>query len=161
MKLPERDPCPMCEVVGTGSWTLEGEKVEAAVVAVTDDALALLSDYSVDGYAFVIPKRHAPTILDLRPDESHAVMDLLVELSRAISGELAPEGSTSFRTTEWADIKVSRTFTFMSFPDGMVTCGRRPSPNDQQKPWLRCPRAGISPIAWRRGFRGWRPNRSA
>lgn len=93
MKLPERDPCPFCEVVETGSrWTLDDRLVEAVVIADSDEALALLSDESADGYAFVISKRHAPTIVDLQPDESHAVMDLLVAVCRAIKEELAPDG---------------------------------------------------------------------
>lgn len=93
MELPERDPCPFCEVVATG-WrtTLDEAKVEAVVIADSREALALLSDETADGYAFVISKRHAPTILDLQQAESHAVMDLLVEVCRAISEELAPDG---------------------------------------------------------------------
>lgn len=83
----------MCDVIETGSkWTLDGERVEAVVIADGEAALAHLSDQTADGYAFVIPKRHAPTILDLRPDESHEMMDLLVEVCRAISEELGPDG---------------------------------------------------------------------
>ncbi len=83
----------MCEVVETG-WrsTLDKGKVEAVVVADRDEAFAFLSDQTADGYAFVSPKRHAPTILDLQPAESHAVMDLLVAVCRAVSEELTPDG---------------------------------------------------------------------
>lgn len=92
MRLPEREPCPLCEVTATGSWTLDNKTVEAAVIAKNEAALAFLKDDRADGYAFVIPKRHARTILELQPDESHAEMDLLVALCRALSEELAPTG---------------------------------------------------------------------
>lgn len=71
---------------------MDSVQVEAAVIATNEAALAFLKDDRADGYAFVIPKRHARTILELQADESHAVMDLLLALCRALSEELSPTG---------------------------------------------------------------------
>jgi histidine triad (HIT) family protein len=92
LKLPERDPCPLCEVVASGTWTLDGERVQAVVVGRNDAALAFLKDDRTDGYAFVIPKRHAATLLDLESAEAHAVIDLIIDVSRAMDAELSLDG---------------------------------------------------------------------
>lgn len=92
MELPEREPCPLCELVERGTWTLDGVQVESAVLARRELSLSFLKDDRADGYLFVIPKRHARTILELEPEEAADVMRLLVDVCQAVDRELNPDG---------------------------------------------------------------------
>lgn len=68
LPLPDGDPCFYCEIAaGRGQ----------AWLVVTDDAqtMTLLNGRQFEiGQCVVIPKRHAPTLLDLNEDEQIAVM---------------------------------------------------------------------------------------
>lgn len=97
VRLPVRDPCPMCETVARKSWTYEGRDCPSAVIAENDLALSFVRDDRLDGYSYVIPKRHVPLIVDLRDDEASAVMTMVRQLARAITAELRPDGLNVFQ----------------------------------------------------------------
>ena len=97
MQLPEREPCPMCETVARKAWTYEGRDMPSAVVAESDLALAFIRHDRVDGYSYVVPKRHVPVLPELRPDEAIALMTMIHQVSRAVVAELAPEGLNVFQ----------------------------------------------------------------
>jgi diadenosine tetraphosphate (Ap4A) HIT family hydrolase len=49
------------------------------------------------GHLLVIPKRHAPTIVDLEPDEAHEVIAHAREMSLALIAALAAQGINAFQ----------------------------------------------------------------
>jgi histidine triad (HIT) family protein len=88
--LPERDPCPFCE-------NLAGRRPCAFVFR-----SALISSFVNPrqygrGAVLIIPNRHAPTILDLNPDELHAIYRHAQALVRALSQAYQPAGFNVFQ----------------------------------------------------------------
>ena len=97
MKLPVRDPCPMCETVERRAWTYEERDCPSAIVAENDLALSFIRDDRLDGYSYVIPKRHVRVFTDLSVDEAFAVMAMVHQLARALVAELSPDGLNIFQ----------------------------------------------------------------
>jgi diadenosine tetraphosphate (Ap4A) HIT family hydrolase len=97
MKLPVREPCPMCETVARRAWTYDGIDCPSAIVVESDLALSFIRDDRLDGYSYVIPKRHVPVLTQLHPDEASAVMAMVHQLARAIVAELSPDGLNVFQ----------------------------------------------------------------
>ena len=97
MELPIRDPCPLCATATRGSWTYEGRDQESAIITFNDLALAFVRDDRIDGYSFVIPRRHVPLITDLTADEARDVMALITTVAAAIIDECAPDGLNVFQ----------------------------------------------------------------
>ena len=90
IEIPQRDRCAFCRY-------LEGQS-QAAVVEELDDTLAFLNprQYGI-GAMLVIPKRHAPTVLDLAPDEAAAVTRHVHRLADALSRAFDPSGINIFQ----------------------------------------------------------------
>lgn len=75
--LPDRYPCAFCDYLsGARPYTVLLRE-ELAAILVTREQRGV-------SHVLVIPIRHAPTVLDLGDDESHAVMDLTRRAASAI-----------------------------------------------------------------------------
>ena len=82
--LPD-DPCFMCEVVAG--------REEKGVVEATETTLTLVNWNQFEwGQVYVIPRRHAPTLLDLTDDEAPAVMRAVRRVADAQIRAYDPEG---------------------------------------------------------------------
>lgn len=97
MRLPVREPCPLCETAERHAWAYEGREQLNAIIVEDDFALAFIRDDRRDGYSYVIPKRHTSLITDLTASEARAVMEMIVGVSRALVAEVAPDGLNVFQ----------------------------------------------------------------
>jgi len=90
IEIPQRDRCAFCRYI-------EGEG-QAAVVEQLDETLAFLNprQYGI-GALLVIPKRHAPTVLDLEKSELTAVMHHVHRLADALMKAFDPSGINIFQ----------------------------------------------------------------
>jgi len=88
--IPQRDRCAFCRYI-------EGEG-QAAVVEQLEDTLAFLNprQYGI-GALLVIPRRHAPTVLDLDAAEATAVMRHVHRLAEALTKAFDPTGINIFQ----------------------------------------------------------------
>ena len=86
LPLPEMNPCYMCEIVEGGShgWN---------VIEQTDLTVTILNgrQYEV-GQCMVLPRRHAPTLLDLNELEGAAVMAAATRITKVMVDLFAPDG---------------------------------------------------------------------
>ena len=84
--MPEGDPCFFCEIVN-------GSADRWQIVEEAELTLTLLNGRQFEtGQCIVIPRRHAPTLLDLTESEEAAVMAAARRLARALVGAYAPDG---------------------------------------------------------------------
>jgi diadenosine tetraphosphate (Ap4A) HIT family hydrolase len=77
--MPEGDPCFFCEIANgnTHQWQIEEDEL----------TMTLLNGRQFEiGQCVVIPRRHAPTLLDLDESEEAAVMAAARRLARALVG---------------------------------------------------------------------------
>ncbi len=91
IELPQ-GPCIFCErIAGTHPerWALIDED-EFAVAVINP------RQYE-EGQAMVLPKRHAPTVLDLTSDEASALMLAVRRVARAMVAAFDPDGITLFQ----------------------------------------------------------------
>jgi histidine triad (HIT) family protein len=90
IEIPHPERCAFCRYI-------EGQG-EAAVVEDLADTLAFLNprQYGI-GAMLVIPKRHAPTVLDLDPTEATAVMRHVHRLVQAVTKAFDPSGINIFQ----------------------------------------------------------------
>jgi diadenosine tetraphosphate (Ap4A) HIT family hydrolase len=75
-------PCPFCELIARGQVRMDG----GAAVAIAD-AFPLNP-----GHMLVLPRRHEPDFLALRPEELEAVANVARALVRDLKGEAHPDG---------------------------------------------------------------------
>jgi histidine triad (HIT) family protein len=88
--IPKPERCPFCSYLGGGR--------EWAVVEELESTLAWLPPrQSGRGHVLVIPKRHAPTLLDLEPDEASAIMHHVRRVAHALSKAFDPAGLNVFQ----------------------------------------------------------------
>jgi histidine triad (HIT) family protein len=89
---PELDPCPFCDgLAGKHDW---------AIVDEVADSLAFIAPRPLrSGHVLVILKRHAPTVLDLSPDELSAVMRHTQRVARAVADALDASGLNIFQNS--------------------------------------------------------------
>jgi diadenosine tetraphosphate (Ap4A) HIT family hydrolase len=86
IQLPVLDPCSFCQIV-------DGSVEPWNVLERTSLTLTILNGRQFEvGQCVVIPARHAPTLLDLRPDEEAAVMAAARRLARALIAAFDPDG---------------------------------------------------------------------
>ena len=84
--LPEQDPCYFCDIVAgrINRWKI----IEKAALTMT-----LLNGRQFEiGQCVIVPRRHAPTILDLTADESAAIMLAAQRLTEAFADEYGTDG---------------------------------------------------------------------
>jgi histidine triad (HIT) family protein len=86
LPLPSMDPCYLCELVAAHAdgWNVIGQD---------DLTLTILNgrQYEV-GQCMVLPRRHAPTLLDLDDLEASAVMAAARRIMQVMVTEFAPDG---------------------------------------------------------------------
>ena len=97
-ELPVMTPCVFCEM-------LEG-RLDMGLVEETDLTLTIVNmrQYEV-GQVFVIPRRHAPTILDLTDEESSALMNAVRRVSTAMIEAYSPDGITLYNNNGLASMQ--------------------------------------------------------
>ena len=84
--MPDGDPCFFCEVAN-------GKTHRWQIVEDGELTLTLLNGRQFEvGQCVVIPRRHAPTLLDLEASEEAAVMAAAKRLSRALVDAYSPDG---------------------------------------------------------------------
>jgi histidine triad (HIT) family protein len=96
--LPDVD-CVFCERIA-------GERDDWAVIEETAATISFVNPAQFEvGQSLVIPRRHAPTILDLSADEASAVMSAVQRLSRAIVAAYDPDGLTIYQNNGVASLQ--------------------------------------------------------
>lgn len=84
--LPHMDPCYFCEII-------EGKAEQWNVIEQDSLTVTMLNGRQFEvGQCLVLPVRHAPTLLDLTPDEESAVMAAARRLTHVMVREFAPDG---------------------------------------------------------------------
>ncbi len=77
--------CVFCKILA--------RQLPASFVAEDETTVAFMDlRQAVPGHVLVVPRRHAPTIYDLTPDEGAAVMNLVIRVARGLREVLAPPG---------------------------------------------------------------------
>jgi len=91
IRLPEQDPCEFCEGIA-------GRAATWAVVEDTPLTLTVVNPRQFEtGQCCVITRRHAPTLLDLTPDEGTAAIDAARRVARAMLSAYEPLGILTFQ----------------------------------------------------------------
>ena len=89
-EMPRREPCPFCDNV---AGRVPASGVEMAALADDQLTLSFLNPRQIEpGALLVIPKRHAPTLLDLTADEATAVMLAVRRVPHALVEAVNPAG---------------------------------------------------------------------
>ena len=84
--MPDGDPCFFCEVVN-------GNANQWLIIEKSELTLTLLNGRQFEvGQCVVIPRRHAPTLLDLRDVEESAVMAAAKQLAQVLVDLYSPDG---------------------------------------------------------------------
>ena len=84
--MPSGDPCFCCEIAN-------GNEHQWQIIAEDKLTMTLLNGRQFEtGQCIVIPRRHAPSILDLVEKEEAAVMAAAEHLSRALVDAYSPDG---------------------------------------------------------------------
>ncbi|MCY3544713.1 MAG: HIT domain-containing protein [Chloroflexi bacterium] len=97
-ELPKMTPCVFCELI---AGRLDKGLVEETELTLT---IVNIRQYEV-GQVFVIPRRHAPTILDLTDDELHAIMRAVRRVSVAMVKTYSPDGITLYNNNGVASMQ--------------------------------------------------------
>ena len=97
-ELPVMTPCVFCELI---DGRLDKGLVEETELTLT---IVNIRQYEV-GQSLVIPRRHAPTILDLTDEESAAVMDAVRRVSAALVKAYSPDGITLYNNNGVASMQ--------------------------------------------------------
>ena len=97
-ELPVMTPCVFCELI---DGRLDKGLVEETELTLT---IVNIRQYEI-GQSLVIPRRHAPTILDLTDEESAAVMDAIRRVSAALVKAYSPDGITLYNNNGVASMQ--------------------------------------------------------
>lgn len=90
IEIPTHERCPFC-------GNISGVN-QCAIVEDLPDTFAFLNPRQFGlGHVLVIPKRHAPTVLDLHPEEAVSIMRHVHRLAEAIAGAFDPAGLNVFQ----------------------------------------------------------------
>ena len=97
-ELPQVDACIFCEMLAG--------RVDKGLVEETDLTLTIVNIRQFEvGQVLVIPRRHAPTILDLTDEESAALMDAVRRVSSALVKTYSPDGITLYNNNGLASLQ--------------------------------------------------------
>ena len=97
-ELPEMTPCVFCEMLAG--------RLDKGLVEETDLTLTIVNMRQFEvGQTFVIPRRHAPTILDLTDEESSALMGAVRRVSAALVKAYSPDGITLYNNNGVASLQ--------------------------------------------------------
>ena len=98
-ELPDFDPCLFCERIA-------GERDDWEVLDDGELTVSFMIDMQFEeGQALVIPRRHAPTLLDLTDDEAAALMRAVRRLAQAIVDAYDPDGLTLYQNNGVASLQ--------------------------------------------------------
>ena len=90
-EMPIWDPCPFCDIAAGRSETRH-------VIDATEKTLTFINIRQFEiGQLLVIPRRHAPTILDLRNDEAAEIMNKVRTAADALTETFNPDGITVYQ----------------------------------------------------------------
>jgi histidine triad (HIT) family protein len=90
-QVPRLSPCPFCEYLA-GRVDADNTPVVISEDAATVAYVAADPLGGMPGHTLVITRRHAETILDLRPDEEAALAATVGDAARAVRAALDPPG---------------------------------------------------------------------
>ena len=91
-------PCVFCEMLAG--------RMDKGLVEETELTLTLVNIRQFEvGQVLVIPRRHAPTILDLTDEESRAVMEAVRRVSAALVKAYSPDGITLYNNNGVASLQ--------------------------------------------------------
>ena len=89
-ELPNGAPCLFCEVI-------DGRE-DKGIVEETDLTLTFVNWRQFErGQVYVIPRRHAPTLLDLTDEEAHAITAAVRRIADALVATFDPDGMTLYQ----------------------------------------------------------------
>ena len=89
--LPVREPCPFCELAA-------GHRETRHIIDATTTTLTFINPRQFEvGQLLVIPRRHAPTILDLTDDEAIEIMNKVRSAASALTTTFNPDGITVYQ----------------------------------------------------------------
>jgi histidine triad (HIT) family protein len=89
--LPEQDPCLFCERIA-------GDRDDWAVFYEDTSTIAFINPRQFEeGQALVVPRRHAPTVLDLTDDEAADLMRTVRRVAIAMAAAFDPDGLTLYQ----------------------------------------------------------------
>ena len=90
-KMPIRDLCPFCELAA-------GRGETRHIIDATEKTLTFINQRQFEiGQLLVIPRRHAPTILDLNDDEAAEIMNKTRTAAEALIETFNPDGITVYQ----------------------------------------------------------------
>ena len=90
-EMPIWDPCPFCELAA-------GRIENRHIIDATKKTLTIVNPRQFEiGQLLVIPRRHAPTILDLTDDEGVEIMSKLRTAAEALTKTFNPDGITIYQ----------------------------------------------------------------
>ena len=96
--LPKPDKCVFCEVMAG--------RMRKGLVEETPLTLTLVNHWQFEiGQVLVIPRRHAPTLLDLTDEELDAVMHAVRRVSNALVSAYSPDGLTLYQNNGVASLQ--------------------------------------------------------
>ena len=100
-EMPIWDPCPFCELAA-------GRGETRHIINATDKTLTFINIRQFEiGQLLVIPRRHAPTILNLRNDEAAEIMNKIRTAADALTETFNPDGITVYQNngvTSWQEV---------------------------------------------------------
>ncbi len=90
-EMPSWDPCPFCKLAA-------GRIENRHIIDATEKTLTIVNPRQFEiGQLLVIPRRHAPTILDLMDDEATEIMNKLRTAAEALTETFNPAGITIYQ----------------------------------------------------------------
>lgn len=90
-RLPTRVPCPFCELSA-------GHRETRHIIDATATTLTFINPRQFEvGQLLIIPRRHAPTILDLTDDEAIEIMNKVRIPAPALTTSFNPDGITVYQ----------------------------------------------------------------
>lgn len=95
LDVPKSEPCPFCENIERGA-TSSGTRC-AIIEDLADTFAFILPRQIAVPHLVVITKRHAPTLLDLSPEEAGAVARHMRRLAEAVERAFSPPGLGVFQ----------------------------------------------------------------
>ena len=90
-EIPIRNPCPFCELAA-------GHGETRHIIDATEKTLTFINPRQFEiGQLLIIPRRHAPTILDLTDDEAGEIMNKLRTAAESLTKTFNPDGITVYQ----------------------------------------------------------------
>lgn len=109
-EMPIREPCPFCELAA-------GHRDTKHVIDSTEKTITFVNPRQFEiGQLLIVPRRHAPTILDLTGDEATEIMNKLRVAAEALTKTFNPDGITVFQNNGVGSLQEIPHFHFHVVP---------------------------------------------